>query len=400
MSTSAGEAWEPADKNSATAALGGGFSKIHGNEHAFSLEDPAISYPYHADTVTVTVLLIVSIIVPGIITALVSLLFIPGPAAARGTPKALIWRRKLWEWNTAWMGLGVALAGAFLVTEGLKDVAGKPRPDLLARCIPDLSKVAQFHVGGLGLVYPNAPILVKSGICQQTDAGTLSDGFASWPSGHSSFSWAGLFYLTLFFCAKFAIAIPFLGQHNYSHYQAAYPSTFDEPQILNEKEDGTSSTIPARNQAAAPPVYLLILAFIPIGGALYICVSRYVDDRHAGFDIISGAAIGVFFAWFGFRWYHMPIRQGGGWSWGARSRDRAFFNAIGHPTYVGQEGWESGRVAGATGRLENGPEEEAMVGGGMPDHVRVSSAQRDGMFGRANNDNNEAPRYSNGADEI
>jgi membrane-associated phospholipid phosphatase len=383
--------------SSATAALGGGFSKIKGFQHAFSLDDPAISFPYQPDTVTVEVLLIVAVVAPGIITALVSLLFVPGPTAARNTPKALIWRRKLWEWNTAWMGLGVALAGAFMVTEGLKDIAGKPRPDLLQRCDPDLSKVTQFHVGGLGLVYPEAPVLVSSGICQQTDASILRDGFASWPSGHSSFSWAGLFYLTLFLCAKFAIAIPFLGTQNYSHHQANLPSTFEQ---RHGKEGGLDAHVPARNQAAAPPIYLLIIAFIPIGTAMFICVTRYADYHHAGWDIISGALIGAFFAYFGFRWYHLPIRQGAGWAWGARSRDRAFFLPIGTPSYVGDEGWDSAKSAARQNdRLENGPREEAMLEGGMEDHPEDVTVNRDQAFGTTKS-NSEASHYVNGSDQV
>lgn len=327
---------------------------------------------------TVEVLLIVAIVAPGIITALVSLLFVPGPTAARNTPKALIWRRKLWEWNTAWMGLGVALAGAFMVTEGLKDIAGKPRPDLLQRCNPDLSKVNQFHVSGLGLLYPEAPVLVTSGICQQPDASVLSDGFASWPSGHSSFSWAGLLYLTLFLCAKFAIAIPFLGTTNDSHRQSSLPSTFEH---RHSKECGPDAPIPARNQAAAPPVYLLIIAFIPVGAAMYICLTRYADYHHAGWDILSGALIGAFFAYFGFRCYHLPIRRGAGWSWGARSRDRAFFLPIGTPSYVGDEGWDSAKSgADQNSRLESGPREEAMLEGGMEDHPENMSVNRNEAF--------------------
>lgn len=351
-------------KNRGTAALGGGFSKIQGNRHAFNLYDQAISYPNLPDTVSVSVLLIVSIIVPGVVSAIVCLLFIPGPTVPSNTPKALIWRRKLWEWNTAWMGLGVALAGAFMVTEGLKDIAGKPRPDLLARCNPDLSKVQQYHISGLGLVNTEGPFLVDWRICQQTSKSVLSDGFASWPSGHSSFSWAGLFYLTLFLCAKFAIAIPFLGQHDYARYHSNVVSTFEQ---RFDKKDGSDTLAPARNQAAAPPIYLLIMAFIPVGGALYICVSRYVDYKHAGFDIISGAVIGAIFAWIGFRCYHLPIRQGAGWSWGARSRDRAFILPVGMSGYVGDEGWESEKSTIRTDRLDEGPREEAMLGGDRQD---------------------------------
>jgi len=381
----------------ATAALGGGFSKIQGYRHAFNLDDPAISYPYRPDTVTVTVLLIVSVVAPGIITAIVSLVFIPGPTAARNTPSGLVWRRKLWEWNTAWMGLGVALAGAFMVTEGLKDMAGKPRPDLLSRCNPDLSKVNQYHVSGLGLVYPEAPVLVTSGICQQPSASVLSDGFAAWPSGHSSFSWAGLLYLTLFLCAKFSIGLPWLGFHNQAQYHSSLPSTFEQ---RSRKEGSPEPSIPARNQAAAPPVYLLILAFIPVGGAMYICLSRYVDYRHAGFDIISGALIGAFFAWFGFRCYHLPIRRGAGWSWGARSRDRAFFLPVGTPSYVGDEGWDSAKsTTGQNNRLDNGPREEAMMGGGMEDHPENTMVNANDSYEMPHS-NSEAPRYLNEGKQV
>ena len=191
--------------------MGWGLSKVDGNRHAFSLYDASISYPYRLkDTVSFGVLLIVSIAAPAVIIGAISLIFVPGPTAVRGTPPSLIWRRKLWECHTGWMGLGVALAGAFMVTEGLKDIYGKPRPDLLDRCQPDLAKLAQFVVGGLGQQLGEAPLVVDSRICQQTDNSILRDGFASFPSGHASFSWAGMTYLTLFLCAKFAITIPFL----------------------------------------------------------------------------------------------------------------------------------------------------------------------------------------------
>jgi hypothetical protein len=38
---------------------------------------------------------------------------------------------------------------------------------------------------------------------------------------------------------------------------------------------------------------------------------------------------------FAFRWYHLPISQGAGWSWGPRSRERAFWAGVGVGTYVG-----------------------------------------------------------------
>ncbi|KIW67530.1 hypothetical protein PV04_06775 [Phialophora macrospora] len=350
----------------ATFAVGGGLSKVHGNKHDFSLQDPNISFPYHDDTVTVPVLIVIAIVAPAIITAAISLLFVPGPTADRKTPRALIWRRKLWEWNAAWMGLGVALSGAFVITEGLKDLAGKPRPFLLAVCDPDLSpeSIRRHQVGGFGSSLDSAvPIVVDWHICRQTDQGKLRNAFASWPSGHSSFVWAGMLYLCFFICAKFAVQIPFLLPGSDSQ---RYISTFDEETdgdakpSKNSQSTSSSRIHPPRNQAAAPPIYLLIIAFVPIATAMFVSISRWYDYRHHGFDIISGSILGIFTAWLGFRWYHLPIQGGAGWAWGARSRARAFWLGVGRPGYVGDEGWEAARSGTQledmeTGRFVTGP---------------------------------------------
>ncbi|KAF7508194.1 hypothetical protein GJ744_009491 [Endocarpon pusillum] len=348
----------------ATAGVGGAFSRIDGNHHVFSLIDPDISYPSKPNTVSNSVLLVVSIVAPGVIVFLVSMLLVPGRTAARGTSKALKWRRKFWEWNTGWMGLGVSLAGTFMITQGLKDLVGKPRPDFLSRCDPDLSLVTQYAVSGLGKVVDNAPIMVDYRICRNQSKFVLQDGFAAWPSGHASFSWAGMLYLTLFLCAKFAISIPYLAPRTYSNDE--HPTSFEVHHHHHKHEvDHSHDVVPLRNQAAAPPVYLLILAFVPIGTASFITVSRWSDYRHAGFDIISGSILGAFLAWFGFRWYHLPIRTGAGWSWGARSRERAFYTGLGVPTYVGNEGWRGAKAEHAyRADLESG---DNILGSGHQD---------------------------------
>jgi hypothetical protein len=95
--------------------------------------------------------------------------------------------------------------------------------------------------------------------------------------------------------------------------------------------------IAARNQAAAPPVYLLIFAIIPFFAAIYISSTRYSDFRHHGFDILFGFFIGTVSAVFSFRWYHLPINQGAGWSWGPRNKERSFWAGIGVGSYVGRD---------------------------------------------------------------
>ncbi|KAK4999615.1 hypothetical protein LTR66_001397 [Elasticomyces elasticus] len=375
------------------AAVGAGFGVATPYRRHFSLLDLTISYPLRKDTVSVTALAMVSLVAPGIIIFLVVLIFIPGPTAARRTPAGLFWRRKLWELNTGWMGLGLSLATAFLLTNGLKNINGKPRPNLLARCEPDLANIAAHVVGGYGQPINERWTLVSASICRNPNMSILNDGFRSFPSGHSSFSWAGLMYLTLFLCAKFAIAIPFLPAQSPSrsraqpfyeqdinllplhrrHGNASLDSHKSNVPLGGNREPeqalsrNETAHMPIRNQAAAPPNWVLVLALIPIGVALYISSTRFTDFMHFGFDIISGALIGIATSWFAFRWYHLPIRQGAGWSWGARSRDRAFGIGVGVDSYVGPEGWSSKKSDGVAD-VESGATNHAnLTGPGLPD---------------------------------
>ncbi|KAI9808415.1 MAG: hypothetical protein M1827_007474 [Pycnora praestabilis] len=363
-----------------TAGVGGAFSGITPNKRPFYLFDPEISFPYVAkEKVSTGLLVVLGLVVPAVFIPIVCFLFVPGPTAEKRTSPALIWRRKLWEWNTGWMGLGLSLAIAFLITDGVKNLIGKPRPDLLSRCNPDLANVAMHALGGYNDRVAEGT-LVSWTICRNTDTSIMDDGFRSFPSGHSSFSWAGLTYLTLFLCSKFAIAIPFLAPQinndiSSSPSQNPRNSPHSKPQRRNDSTESTKDLSPAhmadyvdqeittgnthlvatRNQAAAPPTYLLVIAFLPIAIAIYVSTTRFSDFRHHGFDILFGSALGFVTAWFAFRWYHLPIRRGAGWSWGARSRERAFGIGVGRPGYVGTEGWASTK---AIGDLETGREEE------------------------------------------
>ena len=305
----------------AVAGGGGVLYLIRGNHHPFSLEDLTISYPLKPNTISITTVGVIAFLAPALIIALLSLFLIPASSISKGIRKSAIWRRKLWEWNTGWLGLGLSLAGTLFVTSALKDIVGKPRPNLLARCDPDTSKIVANTVSGVGKVLSGSPVLVDIGICQNNDQRTLLDGFASFPSGHSSFSWAGLFYLTLWLCAKFAIAIPSI--------QRSRDPVQSQPASERHRYE-----VPVRNKSAAPPLYLLALCLSPTGAAIYVCATRWSDNQHHGFDIISGALIGALFAWFGFRWYHLPIRGGGGWSWGPRAWDRAFYVSPGTSGYA------------------------------------------------------------------
>ena len=75
--------------------------------------------------------------------------------------------------NAGILGLGLSVAASITITGALKNLTGKPRPDVIARCIPD-PKWRQLSVG-----------LTDYSICTG-DPVILRDGFKSWPSGHSS----------------------------------------------------------------------------------------------------------------------------------------------------------------------------------------------------------------------
>lgn len=156
-------------------------------------------------------------------------------------------------------------------------------------------------------------------------------------------SFAGLTYLTLFLCSKFAIRIPYLPSSSRADFDPSYAL----PESLKHGKSPFSTTPTPniaksllRRQAAAPPTYLIIPAFFPVAVAIYISSTRYTDFRHRGIDITIGALVGIMTAWVGFRWYHLPITRGAGWSWGPRSPARAWGIGVGVLGYVEQHSSE------------------------------------------------------------
>lgn len=336
----------------AAAGLGGLLSIVTPFKRPFSLYDQDISFPYvvHEKISTVT-LVVISFAVPAVVIVAVCLIFVPGPSGK--SPSRLVWRRKLWEWYTGWTGLALSCAFSFLITGGMKNLFGRPRPHLLSLCEPDFANAFNFAVGALAP--GNVTLRVSQTICRNTDRKLMDDAFRSFPSGHSSFSAAGLLYLSLFLASKLSITIPFhtpqalartykLIQEESSTTQTRY----EDPDSLRARSPAKTALetapyanssghddveIAARDAAASPPLYLLIFAVAPIFAAIYIAATRFTDFRHHAFDILFGQFIGLITAWFSFRLYHLPIRQGAGWSWGPRSKDRAFWSGVGKGVY-------------------------------------------------------------------
>jgi hypothetical protein len=77
----------------------------------------------------------------------------------------------------------------------------------------------------------------------------------------------------------------------------------------------------------------------------------------------------------------LPLSRGAGWSWGARSRDRAWVVGVGRGGYVGPEGWSSTSKQNAghsTSAAKHSTEESGHAGSGdntyppVPGHVNQS----------------------------
>lgn len=77
--------------------------------------------------------------------------------------------------------LGTLFVTAF-VTDIIKNAVGRPRPDLLSRCQPEKGTPEDT--------------LVTYTVCTGTNQHILNEGWRSFPSGHSSFAFAGFGYLS------------------------------------------------------------------------------------------------------------------------------------------------------------------------------------------------------------
>ncbi|CAJ2505851.1 Uu.00g132450.m01.CDS01 [Anthostomella pinea] len=145
------------------------------------------------------------------------------------------------------LGLAIALILTSFLTDIVKNTVGRPRPDLIARCKPAAG------------TKPN--VLVTIDVCTETDHHTLHDGWRSFPSGHSSFSFSGLGYLAFFLAGQLRI-------------------------FRDRKDLGR---------------YLVCLA--PLVGAAMVAISRCQDYRHDVYDVSVGSLLGFTVGFWSYRRY-------------------------------------------------------------------------------------------------
>ncbi|KAH7355545.1 phosphatidic acid phosphatase type 2/haloperoxidase [Pyrenochaeta sp. MPI-SDFR-AT-0127] len=204
----------------------------------FFLDNLAIGYP-HAEIERVPV----------------SWLFIYAGAIPLGTlvAWALLTRPGTHKAHVTILGWFVSLILTLFITDVVKNAVGRPRPDLIARCKPE----------------PGTPAnqLVTFEVCTEKDHHVLHDGWRSFPSGHSSFSFSGLGYLALFIAGQCHV----------------YRPRADLARVL--------------------------LALTPLLGAALIAISRCEDYRHDVYDVSVGSVLGMAVAHYTYRRYYPALRS-------------------------------------------------------------------------------------------
>jgi len=160
------------------------------------------------------------------------------------SPKNRKWRFALYQFLIFWL-LTISCS---LITNVIKNIVGRLRPDFMDRCQPDWNDP---DVQNLDPFAPYVPASLAH-ICKGS-AKIITEGRKSFPSGHSSSS---------MFAAVFTMI------------------------YLGKRCSG-------RCRRALGYLFLPVVQVIVLCGALAIAASRSLDNRHHAGDIIGGGIIGV-----------------------------------------------------------------------------------------------------------
>ncbi|KKK25505.1 hypothetical protein ARAM_002064 [Aspergillus rambellii] len=204
----------------------------------FSLDNKAIQYPFATvERVSVLWSIIYAGVIPFAVLVAWAAVFRPNPQKVQVTI----------------LGFLTALMLTSLVTDIIKNAVGRPRPDLISRCMPRKGT-------------PESTLVLWT-VCTQPSQHILQEGWRSFPSGHSSFSFSGLGYLSLFLSGQMHVFRP------------------------------------------RTDLFRCLLALIPVLCALMIAISRLDDYRHDVYDVTVGSILGSLVAFFCYRRYYPPLRS-------------------------------------------------------------------------------------------
>ncbi|KAI0036772.1 phosphatidic acid phosphatase type 2/haloperoxidase, partial [Vararia minispora EC-137] len=209
-----------------------------GFKRDFSVDDPSSVYAVH-QRVPLWALYLICLVAPIVLQWFISIFTI----------------RSWLDVHHSTLGVLLSLAITGVITQFMKITAGRPRPDLLNRCGVVIGTVDPPY--GLSAV----------AICTQTNGRILEDGFRSFPSGHSSLSFAGLAFLSFYLAGKLRL--------------------FQRP---------------VRGHALKAWICVA-----PLCGAALVAITRTMDYRHHWQDVFVGGALGFVVAYFSYRLYYPPL---------------------------------------------------------------------------------------------
>ncbi|XP_066371618.1 lipid phosphate phosphatase 2-like [Miscanthus floridulus] len=131
---------------------------------------PGLRYPLKDNTVPVWAVPVVAVV---------------GPVAI--IVGIYVRRRNVYDLHHAILGLLFSVLITAVLTDAIKDGVGRPRPNFFWRCFPD------------GL--PEYDNVTRAAICHG-DPAVVKEGYKSFPSGHTSWSFAGLGFLSWYLAGK------------------------------------------------------------------------------------------------------------------------------------------------------------------------------------------------------
>lgn len=243
----------------------------------FSISDLAISFPHaEVERVPVTMNIVYAAAVP--LTVVIATNLVGGASAHKH--------------HVAILGLAIGLILTTFLTDVVKNAVGRPRPDLVARCRPQDGTPRDA--------------LVSWEVCTETDHHRLHDGWRSFPSGHSSFSFAGLGYTALFLAGQLRVFALRPERHHHDHDR---PAGDGSEQVENGGGGGGAglhATLERTVQAHGHGGHDLgraLLCLVPLLGATMIAISRCQDYRHDVYDVCTGALLGYSVAYWSYRRY-------------------------------------------------------------------------------------------------
>ncbi|EEF34324.1 putative lipid phosphate phosphatase 3, chloroplastic isoform X2 [Ricinus communis] len=164
-------------------------------------------------------------------------------------------RRDIYDLHHAILGLLYSILVTAVITDSIKNAVGRPRPDFFWRCFPD-GKDVYDQLGNV--------------ICHG-DKSVIKEGHKSFPSGHTSGSFAGLGFLSLYLSGKIKV--------------------FDR-----------------RGHVAK-----LCIVFLPLLVACLVGISRVDDYWHHWQDVFAGGLLGLVVATFCYLQFFPPPYHPQGW---------------------------------------------------------------------------------------